>query len=101
MGASSVLRADERKDWSWLFNEVPELQRIQIGGEGEMSRKEKKPRLDTKEECEKLEYAVTLIETMNKDEDSPIRVVEVALTILEFGNLTPKQMLDYIDATGR
>lgn len=46
---------------------------------------------------EKLEYAVTLIETMNANEDSPIVIAEVVLTILQFGGITIKQMLDYIE----
>lgn len=54
-----------------------------------------------KELCAKLEYAVTLIETMNAKEKSPVRIVEVALTILEFGKITPKEFLDYIEATGK
>jgi hypothetical protein len=50
-------------------------------------------------ECDKLAYAVELIETLNAEEKSPILIVEVALQVLEFGQLTSKQLLDYIEST--
>ena len=54
-----------------------------------------------KKQCEKLEYAVTLIEGVNSKEKSPMSIVESALTIMEFGGITPKQMLYYLEAVGR
>jgi hypothetical protein len=50
---------------------------------------------------DKLEYACELIELLNAKERPPMRVVEEALTILEFGQLTPKEFLSYIKASGR
>ena len=49
-------------------------------------------------EAERLEYAFALIDAMASD-DEPRVVVENALKIMAFGNLTPQQMLDYIEAT--
>ena len=50
---------------------------------------------------EKYEYAVTLIETMNAKEKSPMQITETALTILEFGQITPKEFLFYLEAVGK
>lgn len=50
---------------------------------------------------EKLEYACELIETSQAKEKSPMRIVEAALTVLEFGGLKPKELLRYLEATGR
>jgi hypothetical protein len=60
-----------------------------------------KPRKGTQEECDKLEYAVMLIESVGVIKHSPMRIVEDALRILDFGQLTPKQFLDYIEAVGK
>jgi len=54
-----------------------------------------------RELAEKLEYAVELIELGNAKEKSPMRIVESALLILEFGQLTPRQLLYYLEATAR
>lgn len=59
------------------------------------------PKVKGSKEIEKLEYAVTLIETMNAKEASPIRILEVALMIMDFGNITSRQMMDFIEANGR
>jgi hypothetical protein len=48
---------------------------------------------------EKLEYAVELIEALNAEKDEPMIIAENVLQILEYGQITPRQMLDYIEAT--
>ncbi len=54
---------------------------------------------DIEKECDRLAYALSLIEALaDHADDDPRNIVENALKIMEFGNLTPKQMLDYIDA---
>ena len=50
-------------------------------------------------ECERLEYALSLIDALAEQDEEPCNILENALRILDFGNLTPKQMLDYIEAT--
>ena len=55
---------------------------------------------DAQKECDRLEYALSLIDTLAElDSNEPRIVLENALKIMEFGNLTPKQVLDYIEAT--
>lgn len=53
---------------------------------------------DTQKECNRLEYALSLIITLAEQDDEPRVILENALRIMDFGNLTPKQMLDYIEA---
>lgn len=50
---------------------------------------------------ERMEYAVELIELGNAKEKSPMRIVESALTILEFGGIKPKEFLFYLEAVGK
>ena len=52
-------------------------------------------------EADRMEYACNLIELLNAKEKSPMGVVESALTILEFGGISPKRFLEYVEATGR
>jgi hypothetical protein len=57
--------------------------------------------LRDKKEVEKLDYAVNLIELVSAKEKSPMRIIETALAVLDFGQITPKQFMEYLEATGR
>lgn len=48
-------------------------------------------------EFDRLEYAMSLIDALAEQDEEPRNILENSLKILEFGNLTPKQMLDYIE----
>ena len=46
---------------------------------------------------DKYEYAVTLIETVVAREKRPTQIIYEALAILEFGQITPKEFMFYLD----
>ena len=46
---------------------------------------------------EKFEFAVELIESINSKEKSPINLVESALTILSYGNISMREFLGYLE----
>jgi len=58
-------------------------------------------RKGTMKYSEKLQYAAELIGLLSPKEKAPMRIVEAALHILEYGGITPKQFLEYIEAVGR
>jgi hypothetical protein len=49
---------------------------------------------------DRYEYAVTLIETAVAREKRPTQIIYEALAILEFGQITPKEFMSYLDAVG-
>jgi hypothetical protein len=57
--------------------------------------------LETKKQTDKLEYAVDLIEGATHSFKSATSIIQTALQVMDFGQITPKQMLDYLQATGR
>jgi hypothetical protein len=46
---------------------------------------------------EKMEYAIDLIEGFSEKEEPPMQIVIMALTVMEFGGITPRQMLNYLE----
>jgi hypothetical protein len=51
---------------------------------------------------EKLEFAYELIGKIEaRGDEANYRIVEKALTILEFGGITPRRFIDYLEATGK
>lgn len=46
---------------------------------------------------EKFEYAITLIESMNANEKSPVQIVCQALSIMDFGDISVREMLNYLE----
>jgi hypothetical protein len=57
--------------------------------------------MSDKRRDEKLEYAVELIETVSAQQKAPIQILENALTIMEFGGISPREMLNYLEAVGK
>ena len=52
-------------------------------------------------EMEKLNYAANLIvDASKKYKATPLAVVEIALKVLEFGQISAKDFADYLEATG-
>lgn len=49
--------------------------------------------------ADKLEYAVELIELTDIAREGPISTVKRALFILQFGEISPKEFYDYLEAT--
>jgi len=56
---------------------------------------------EVKKQDEDLNYALDLFETVTAEMKSETSILAIGLRIMEFGKITPKQMLDYLEATGR
>lgn len=51
--------------------------------------------------AEKMEYTVTLIEESAATLESPVSIVHQALMVLEFGGISAKDFLNYLDEEGK
>ena len=46
---------------------------------------------------ERLEYAAELIEIAAQNDDGVMALVRAALLVIEFGGITPAQMIEYLE----